>query len=55
MHTPMKNNKNLHMKNQIIKTLTLSLSIFSVAALFMGCDGNAQSKSKSVATVEKNL
>jgi len=41
------------MKNQLMKTLTLSLFIFSVATLFMGCNGNAQSKSKSVATVEK--
>lgn len=37
-----------------MKTPTLAPFIFFVAALLMGCNGNAQSKTKAVTAVEKN-
>lgn len=36
-----------------MKTPTLALFTFLVVSLFMGCNGSAQSKTKSAATIEK--
>jgi thioredoxin 1 len=41
------------MKYQIMKTPSLALFVFLLSVLFMGCNGNAQTKAKSVTTIEK--